>query len=68
MEERDVRGELGGGYVIGDDEASGERLHEVVSHLMHEPELIREMGENIGKIYINDSAERIIRGIFHGIS
>ena len=57
----------GGGYVIGDDEASGERLYNAVSHLMHEPELIKEMGENIGKIYIKASAELIIRGIFHGI-
>ena len=57
----------GGGYVIGDDEASGERLHQVISHLMKEPGLINEMGENIGKIYIHDSAELIIRGMFHGI-
>jgi UDP-N-acetylglucosamine--N-acetylmuramyl-(pentapeptide) pyrophosphoryl-undecaprenol N-acetylglucosamine transferase len=57
----------GGGFVIGDDEATGERLYHAVSHLMHEPELIKEMGENIGKIYINASAELIIRGIFHGI-
>ena len=58
----------GGAYVIADDEASGGRLHEVVRHLMKEPGLIREMGENIAKIYIEDSAERIIRGIFHGLS
>ncbi len=59
---------IGGGYVIGDDEATGDRLHDVLSHLMHEPELIREMGENIGKIYMEDSAELIIRGILDGIS
>ena len=58
----------GGAYVIADDEATGERLHEVVRHLMKEPGLIKEMGENIAKIYIEDSAERIIRGIFHGLS
>ena len=57
----------GGGFVIGDDEASGERLYHAISRLMREPELIREMGENIGKIYINGSAELIIKGIFHGI-
>ncbi|MDR2019109.1 MAG: undecaprenyldiphospho-muramoylpentapeptide beta-N-acetylglucosaminyltransferase [Syntrophobacterales bacterium] len=58
----------GGGYVIADDEATGERLYEVALHLMREPGLIAKMGENIGKIYIEDSAERIIRGMFHGIS
>jgi UDP-N-acetylglucosamine--N-acetylmuramyl-(pentapeptide) pyrophosphoryl-undecaprenol N-acetylglucosamine transferase len=59
---------IGGGYVIGDDEASGERLRDVVAHLMREPALIKDMGENIGRIYKEDSAELIIRGIFHGIS
>jgi UDP-N-acetylglucosamine--N-acetylmuramyl-(pentapeptide) pyrophosphoryl-undecaprenol N-acetylglucosamine transferase len=59
---------LGGGYLIGDDEASGERLHDALKHLMREPELIREMGENIGRIYKDDAAEQIVRGIFHGIS
>ena len=35
---------------------------------MKEPGLIRDMGENIGRIYKDDAAEQIIRGIFHGIS
>lgn len=54
---------IGGGYVIGNDEATGERLHGVLKHLMDEPKLLREMGENIGKIYVDDAAERIIRTI-----
>jgi UDP-N-acetylglucosamine--N-acetylmuramyl-(pentapeptide) pyrophosphoryl-undecaprenol N-acetylglucosamine transferase len=54
---------IGGAYLIGNDEATGERLFGAVSRLMREPELLREMGENIGKIYIDDAAERIIKHI-----
>jgi UDP-N-acetylglucosamine--N-acetylmuramyl-(pentapeptide) pyrophosphoryl-undecaprenol N-acetylglucosamine transferase len=59
---------IGGGYVIGDEEATGERLHGAINHLMHEPELIRKMGENIGRIYIDNSAGLIIREMSHGVS
>ncbi len=59
---------MGGGYLIGDEEASGERLHDALQRLMREPDLIREMGENVGRIYKDDAAEQIIRGIFHGVS
>ncbi|HEY3275972.1 MAG TPA: undecaprenyldiphospho-muramoylpentapeptide beta-N-acetylglucosaminyltransferase [Syntrophorhabdaceae bacterium] len=59
---------IGGGYVIGDDEATGERLYQAVGHLMKEKGLISDMGVNIGRIYKDDAAEQIIRGIFHGIS
>jgi len=59
---------IGGAYVIADEEATGERLFSAVKHLMNEPQLLREMGENIGKIYIADAAERIIGGIRHGLS
>ncbi len=54
---------MGGAYLIGNDEATGERLFEVVGHLMNEPGLIKEMGQNIGRIYIADAAERIIEHI-----
>ena len=54
---------IGGGYVIGNDEATGERLHEVIRHLMNERALLRQMGENIGKLYVDDSEERIISKI-----
>jgi UDP-N-acetylglucosamine--N-acetylmuramyl-(pentapeptide) pyrophosphoryl-undecaprenol N-acetylglucosamine transferase len=50
----------GGGYIIGNDEASGERLHDVIKHLMNEPVLLKQMGENIGRLYVDDSQERII--------
>ncbi len=59
---------IGGGFVIGDDEATGDRLFDAVGHLMRERDLIGEMGKNIGRIYRDDAAEMIIRGIFHGIS
>ncbi len=60
--------EAGGGYVIRNDEASGERLFDVLKHLMKEPQLLKEMGENIHRIYVDDAAERIIGGIADGIS
>jgi len=54
---------LGGGYLIGNDEATGERIFEVIRHLMNEPALLKQMGENIGKIYVADAEERIISKI-----
>ena len=59
---------IGGAHVIADEEATGESLFHAVRHLMDEPELLKEMGENIGKIYVADAAERIIGGIEHGLS
>ena len=59
---------IGGAYVIANEEATGGRLFDTIKHLMNEPELLKEMGENIGKIYIADAAERIIGGIKHGLS
>jgi UDP-N-acetylglucosamine--N-acetylmuramyl-(pentapeptide) pyrophosphoryl-undecaprenol N-acetylglucosamine transferase len=50
----------GGGYIIGNDEASGERLYGVIKHLMNEPVLLKQMGENIGRLYVDDAQERII--------
>jgi UDP-N-acetylglucosamine--N-acetylmuramyl-(pentapeptide) pyrophosphoryl-undecaprenol N-acetylglucosamine transferase len=59
---------VGGAYVIPNHEASGERLHGVLQRLMERPELLKEMGERIGTIYVEDSAERIVKGIINGIS
>ena len=59
---------IGGAYVIANEEATGERLFHAIKHLMSEPEVLKEMGENIGKIYVADAAERIIGGIGHGLS
>jgi UDP-N-acetylglucosamine:LPS N-acetylglucosamine transferase len=54
---------IGGGYVIGNNEANGESLNHVLKHLMTEPDLLRKMGENIGKLYVDDAEERIIKHI-----
>jgi UDP-N-acetylglucosamine--N-acetylmuramyl-(pentapeptide) pyrophosphoryl-undecaprenol N-acetylglucosamine transferase len=59
---------IGGAHVIADEEATGESFFHAVKHLMDEPQLLKEMGENIGKIYVPDAAERIIGGIKHGLS
>ena len=56
---------LGGAYVIANEEANGERLLNTIMHLMNERSLINEMGKNIGKLYVQDAAERIIGGIRH---
>ncbi len=58
----------GGCYLIGNDEATGERLFEVIAHLMKEKTLMEEMGRNLGKIFVEDAALRIIGGIEHGLS
>ena len=58
----------GGCYLIGNDEATGERLFEVIAHLMKEKTLMAEMGRNLGKIFVEDAASRIIGGIEHGLS
>jgi UDP-N-acetylglucosamine--N-acetylmuramyl-(pentapeptide) pyrophosphoryl-undecaprenol N-acetylglucosamine transferase len=59
---------IGGAHVIANEEATGERLFHAIKHLMNEPQVLKEMGENIGKIYVSDAAERIIGGIRHGLS
>lgn len=54
---------LGGAYVLENSELSGEKLHLLLSGLMEKPERLREMGLNIGKLHVDDAAERIIAGI-----
>jgi UDP-N-acetylglucosamine--N-acetylmuramyl-(pentapeptide) pyrophosphoryl-undecaprenol N-acetylglucosamine transferase len=54
---------IGGGYVIGNSEANGESLNHALKHLMTEPDLLRTMGENMGKLYVDDAEERIISKI-----
>ncbi|HOV90692.1 MAG TPA: undecaprenyldiphospho-muramoylpentapeptide beta-N-acetylglucosaminyltransferase [Syntrophorhabdaceae bacterium] len=58
----------GGGYIIENSEATGERLFGVIKKLMDEPELVKRMGENMGKLYIDDSEGLIVKGIMDGIS
>ena len=59
---------IGGAYVIANEEATGETLFHAVKRLIDEPELLKEMGENMGKLYVHDAPERIIGGIEHGLS
>lgn len=60
--------EAGGCHLIGNDEATGERLFGVITHLMKDRSLMEEMGRNLGKIFVHDAASRIIGGMEHGLS
>lgn len=57
----------GGGYIIGNNEATGEKLYETIKHLMDEPVLLKQMGENMGRLYVEDSQERIIAKILEKV-
>lgn len=50
---------MGGGYVVQDKEATGERLHSILRGLIEEPGRAKAMGEKMGGIYVADAAERI---------
>jgi UDP-N-acetylglucosamine--N-acetylmuramyl-(pentapeptide) pyrophosphoryl-undecaprenol N-acetylglucosamine transferase len=54
---------LGGAYVVENDQLSGGKLHNLLSGLMNEPGRVKEMGGSIGRLYIEDAAERIIEKI-----
>jgi UDP-N-acetylglucosamine--N-acetylmuramyl-(pentapeptide) pyrophosphoryl-undecaprenol N-acetylglucosamine transferase len=60
--------EKGGCHLVNNDEATGERLFGLIGPLMKDRELIKEMGENLGKIFVDNAALRIIGGIEHGLS
>ncbi|MBP8625898.1 MAG: undecaprenyldiphospho-muramoylpentapeptide beta-N-acetylglucosaminyltransferase [Syntrophorhabdaceae bacterium] len=59
---------IGGGYIIENSEATGERLFGVIKRLIDEPELGKKMGENMGRLYIDDAEGLIVKGIIDGIS
>lgn len=59
---------IGGGYLVGNAEATADRLYGVIASVMKDRSLLREMGERIGTLYIADAGERIIKGIHDGIS
>ncbi len=59
---------IGGAYVIGNSELSGERLYTAVTELRENPEELIRMGRNIGGIYIDGAEERVIRGIQASVS
>jgi UDP-N-acetylglucosamine--N-acetylmuramyl-(pentapeptide) pyrophosphoryl-undecaprenol N-acetylglucosamine transferase len=58
----------GGGYVIGNSEFSGERVYRAVVELREDPDELSRMSENIASIYVEDSEQRIVRGIEAGVS
>jgi UDP-N-acetylglucosamine--N-acetylmuramyl-(pentapeptide) pyrophosphoryl-undecaprenol N-acetylglucosamine transferase len=51
---------VGGGYVIGNSEFSGEVLYRVLTELREKPEELARMRENIGSIYVPDAEEKVI--------
>ncbi len=55
--------EIGGAYVIGNEELTGERLHSVLKELHDYPELRAKMAENMGTIYVEGAEELIVEGI-----
>lgn len=58
----------GGCHLVNNDEATGERLFGIIKHLMKDKDLIKQMGDNLGKIFVDNAALRIIGGIEHGLS
>ncbi|MCK7478068.1 MAG: hypothetical protein M0C28_12080 [Candidatus Moduliflexus flocculans] len=57
---------LGGAYVVENDQLSGEKLHTLLSGLMNDPDRVKEMGGSVGRLYVEDAAERIIKEIAYG--
>jgi UDP-N-acetylglucosamine--N-acetylmuramyl-(pentapeptide) pyrophosphoryl-undecaprenol N-acetylglucosamine transferase len=51
---------VGGGYVIGNDEFSGEVLYRVLTELRENPDQLEQMRGNIATIYVPDAEERVI--------
>lgn len=51
---------IGGAYLIKDDELSGNKLYERLETLMNERETLKTMGENMGRLYVEDAEERIV--------
>ncbi len=54
---------IGGGRVIANEEASGEKLYGALTAMRENAEELRLMGERIGTIYVDESEEKIVRGI-----
>jgi UDP-N-acetylglucosamine:LPS N-acetylglucosamine transferase len=54
---------IGGGYVIGNDEVSGEKLYIAITELRESAEERARMAENIGTIYVEDAEKKVVRGL-----
>ncbi len=55
--------EIGGAYVISNDELTGGKLHSVLKEFYEHPELRARMAENMGTIYVEKAEELIVKGI-----
>jgi UDP-N-acetylglucosamine--N-acetylmuramyl-(pentapeptide) pyrophosphoryl-undecaprenol N-acetylglucosamine transferase len=55
--------EIGGAYVISNDELTGERLNSVLKELYEQPELRERMARNMGTIYVEKAEELIVKGM-----
>jgi UDP-N-acetylglucosamine--N-acetylmuramyl-(pentapeptide) pyrophosphoryl-undecaprenol N-acetylglucosamine transferase len=55
--------EVGGAYVISNDELSGEKLNSVLKELYEYPESRARMAKNMGTIYVDKAEELIVKGI-----
>ena len=60
--------EIGGAYVISNDELNGERLHAVLKELREQPELRTRMAQNMATIYVENAEELIVRGMTQRVS
>ncbi|MCX7856785.1 MAG: undecaprenyldiphospho-muramoylpentapeptide beta-N-acetylglucosaminyltransferase [Deltaproteobacteria bacterium] len=54
---------IGGAYLVPDNELSGKILYSKLEGLMKNENLLKEMGENMGKLYVEDADERIANEI-----
>jgi UDP-N-acetylglucosamine--N-acetylmuramyl-(pentapeptide) pyrophosphoryl-undecaprenol N-acetylglucosamine transferase len=59
---------LGGCHIISNDELAGDELYRVITELRENPEELALMGENIRALYVEESEEKVIRGIKASVS
>ena len=60
--------EIGGAYVISNDELTGDRLNSVLKELYERPELRAKMARNMGTIYVDNAEELIVKGMTTHVS
>ena len=60
--------EIGGAYVISNDELTGERLSSVLKELYERPDLRAQMARNMGTIYVEKAEELIVEGMATHVS
>jgi UDP-N-acetylglucosamine--N-acetylmuramyl-(pentapeptide) pyrophosphoryl-undecaprenol N-acetylglucosamine transferase len=60
--------EIGGAYVISNDELTGERLNAVLKELHERPDLRVKMAQNMGTIYVENAEELMVTGMATHVS